>query len=233
MKTALEPPKFGPKRKFQRKRKSAGTGFDPTGGGDDFTAGGDERVLVEITPPAGVAFVELLLEPPIGATDQVTDPTHEDLELLLGFLVDAPSRHISFYRRKLRDRCTPQLLLDVALRAHGNTAREDYLTFASSLLEEFGNDAWAALRQLARSKTAECELFVRQVVRCPGVPARVRMAALTDLAENPHTSVRSRLLDCLPELPDSERRLLLQKLIDDQDPEIRARAHEDLPTLED
>ncbi len=183
---------------------------------------------------AGLAFLQLLLEPPSGATDQASDVARDDqVELLLRLLVDAPSKQISLYRRWLRERATPDSVLDVALREYEHTAREDYVVFASSLLEDFGEQAWPALRHLARSKTAECELFVRQIARCPGVSARERLAALGDIAENPHASVRSRLLECLPELPHFQRRALLQTLVHDREPEIRAQAHEDLAILED
>ena len=121
----------------------------------------------------------------------------------------------------------------VALQEFRRTGREDFLVFASSLLESMGRKAWPVLRQFARSGSTECELFVGLIARCKDASVKERVAALEELSGNPDLNVRERLFDYLSEIPLADRRSLLQRLSRDPNPLISQHAHEHLAILED
>lgn len=107
------------------------------------------------------------------------------------------------------------------------TGREDYLLQAVSVLESFGASAWATLETISNSKRPECELFVGLVARCKNIPDELKLQALINLSSNPSNFVR---LSVLEHLPRSLKRQadgisLLEKLVQDPDPEVREEAH--------
>ena len=106
----------------------------------------------------------------------------------------------------------PGEILSVArheYRLHGYEAR---LTTAASLLSRMGARAWTVLASLAKSGLPECECFVPIIATLDGVPEPDRVRALVNLAANPDSSTRGKVLEVIEQLPDSQRGRVLQVL---------------------
>jgi hypothetical protein len=89
---------------------------------------------------------------------------------------------------------------------------EGHLVEAAWQLEQMGREAWPVLRDLVLAGALECEYFLGAVVRLEGVAPQHRLPALLAAARNPDANVRSRLLELLEEMPNDQRREVLQEL---------------------
>lgn len=126
----------------------------------------------------------------------------------------------------------PRSLWRYAFQEYDRTGKEAFLLHTLSLLEDFGERAWPALKEIANSKREECELFSGAIARCPGVPRLEKIEALRMLASNPSSFVRSGLIEKLSELPSDVARPVLEALSKDNDPDIGKEAREGLMSLD-
>ncbi len=126
----------------------------------------------------------------------------------------------------------PRSLWRYAFQEYDRTGKEFFLLHTLSLLEDFGERAWPALREIASSKRDECELFSGAIARCPGVPRLEKIETLGMLASNPSSFVRSGLFEKLSQLPSDVARPILETLSKDNDPDIREEARDGLGSLD-
>ncbi len=148
------------------------------------------------------------------------------------FLVQARGEIRRHLYRALLTLGEPKAILDVALAAYEQYGNEDRLTLAASLLMDLGAHAFPALRVLARSNRAECEVFVPIIAGLSGVMPQDRLQVLVHLAKNPYSTVRQSLLAATQALPSPEAISLLHMLSQDPDEEIVEEARECLANLE-
>lgn len=147
-------------------------------------------------------------------------------------LVSASPKERKEIRNVLFRFAEPRSLWRYAFKEYDRTRREAYLLHALSLLEDFGESSWPALKEIANSKREECELFSGAIARCPGVPKVEKIGALLALASNPSSFVRSGLFEKLSQLPSDVVRPVLEALSRDDDPEISEEAREGLRALD-
>lgn len=147
-------------------------------------------------------------------------------------LVSASPKERKEIRNVLFRFAEPRSLWRYAFKEYDRTRREAYLLHALSLLEDFGESSWPALKEIANSKREECELFSGAIARCPGVPKVEKIGALLALASNPCSFVRSGLFEKLSQLPSDVVRPILEALSRDDDPEIGEEAREGLRALD-
>jgi hypothetical protein len=136
----------------------------------------------------------------------------------------AEARNIAF--EIAIQRLSPREILNAALERYNETANEQFLLYSVSLLENAGRSAWPALRDLAQSKVAECELFVPLIAKCTGVTEDERFAAIKSLATCRHAGVKSQIFEELWTFSPKHRNSLLQELAKDKNPDVRERAEQ-------
>jgi hypothetical protein len=143
---------------------------------------------------------------------------------LLDDLIDSPSRTRNSIFRNLVKYVTADEVLSNALTRYEKTQVVDYLNFAASILDVKGASGWPALQNLAASRRIECEPFVKVIAKGAGASPGQLQVALIQLAKNPDTSVRWRLLEHLPQVPADIRSKVLKILSTDADREIQSDA---------
>jgi hypothetical protein len=151
-----------------------------------------------------------------GATRPVTE------KLLPKLLSRGPARR-RLVHLAIRIFAQPKEILEVALEQFRRHGYEGRLIAAASLLTDFGADSWPVLRSLAKSGAPECEAFVEVIARLQGVPQADRLNALTDLAKNPDSNTRLRVLEALEEFGRAEIRSVLEALGRSEAPDDSAR----------
>ncbi len=188
---------------------------------DEFLRRWYDVVLRPFNPPlmgrwhdAGVVVVD---EAP---STQSTSTTKELIEHWLA----APSELQNRLFDLLLASSSPEDIVQCAFRVYDETYRESVLLMSAAILERKGPEAWSALRLVASSVRAECELFISVIADCPGVPDRAKAAALRNLARNPHPEVRRRVLEACTRLSPQSLREVARAFSDDTDEEIREEA---------
>jgi hypothetical protein len=166
-------------------------------------------------------FVELNLVSPVEAT-----------RWLFPHLVKARGKLRERVYEALLDLREPETMLSSALQEYETYGNAERLALTASLLEACGAQTFPVLRVLARSSRPECDFFTSVIAHLDGVSIHERLAALTDLANNPHTDVRHSLLEVLHVFPSHEVIPLLQVLSHDKDENIAEEARDYLESLE-
>jgi hypothetical protein len=154
------------------------------------------------------------------------------VRLYLPRLVSASPADRKRIRTFLLRLAEPTSLWRFAFEEYDRTGKEDFLLHALSLLEDIGPMAWPALREIAKSKRDECELFSAIIARCPGVSKAEKIEALRALASNSSRFVRSGLLEKITQLPSDVARPVLEVLSKDEESEIATEARRGLSSLE-
>ena len=131
----------------------------------------------------------------------------------------------------LLDLQEPETILNVALSEYDKYGNAERLALAASLLGTLGARAFPTLRVLARSGRAECDVFIHVIAHLPDVSISDRLAALTDLLNNPHADVRYSLPEALRTFPVHDVLPLLQTLLHDEDEDVADEARACLETL--
>jgi len=102
---------------------------------------------------------------------------------------------------------------------------------AVSLLESFGKESWPVLRNIAKRKRPDCELFLRLIAECSDTSATDRISALIALTSHPDRNVRYQIIEVLDSFSNEDKKRVLQKLVTDADADVRERAEENLSFL--
>ncbi len=153
---------------------------------------------------------------------------HSSTEAFFKKLVNAGVADRNFLFDLIRRDSTPEAVCKVGFREYEATGQERCLLLTASLLEDFGEEAWSVLKELAASKLPECELFVGLIAHCDDVSSNERANALCELATHPDPVVRLTILDNLSDLSVDDSRSLLESLIDDSDDDVREEARQRL-----
>ncbi len=153
---------------------------------------------------------------------------HSFTEVLFPALVDVGVAVRNSLFDLIRRDSTPEAVCKVGFHQYEATGQERCLLLTASLLEDFGEEAWPVLKELAASKQPECELFVRLIAHCDGVSSTARATALGELATHPDPIVRLAILDNLAGLSAGDRRAVLESLTDDSDDDVREEARQRL-----
>lgn len=149
-------------------------------------------------------------------------------EVLFRALVDAGPIDRTLHFNIIRRNSTPEAVCKTGFRGYKVTGRERYLSLTVSLLEDFGEEAWPVLKELAVSRHPECELFVGLIANCNGVSSTQHAGALSELATHPDIVVRLTILDNLSDLSVDDRQCVLETLTNDSDADICEEANQRL-----
>jgi hypothetical protein len=173
--------------------------------------------VTQVSIPTDLSAAEMVSRVISGSQSGKIAP-QEVVDLLFPFLFTG-----TLYERRqvyaaLRERGTPQAILETGLRTYRTEGYEGFLNDAVSLLADFKASAWPVLRKWAKSGEAECEPLVRVVFAVEGIPEGERLKALQDLSRNPDESTRRRVLEMLHQVPPSARREILLTLRDGNRP---------------
>jgi hypothetical protein len=123
---------------------------------------------------------------------------------------DQVARHIG---RDWSEDQARQLLREALDRYRRPDGYEGHLVEAAWQLEQIGQEAWPALRELLLAGPPECEYFLGAAARVKGVAPQDRLTILLAAARNRHANVRNRLLELLWEMPDELRPEVLRELM--------------------
>ena len=169
----------------------------------------------------------------VGRWDELRVSSCEAVVILfLPRLVSAPPQGRKKIRGLLLRFAEPLCLWKYAIEEYDRSGKEDILLHTVSLLEDFGETAWPALKEIAKSKRDVCELFSGAIAQCPGVSNSEKTSTLRALALNPSGSVRRGLFEQLSQLPRDVAKPVLELLSIDVEPEIGEEARECLRSLD-
>jgi hypothetical protein len=167
------------------------------------------RYVGEIDIISSASAIENDTTPNVSRTDE-TEETQA--RTLLKAIVNAPSKRLNDLFETLSTLLVPQTILNTALNEYRISGRERYISMAASILQNMGDEAWPALRDLARSAPQEAELFVPIIADCINVALDERSDALIHLAASRHANVRAAVLENLTELPKERVNAIVQIL---------------------
>ncbi len=190
-----------------KQRMTMEVSTDPSKGG----------IMIHVSPDRAQTVVDSLISQGIKPSTEVLFPA----------LVNAGVDRNSLFDLIRRD-STPEAVCEVGFREYEATGQERCLLLTVSLLEDFGEEAWPVLKELAASKHPECELFVGLIANCDGVSSTQRADALCDLATHAEPVVRLTILDDLSDLSVDDSRSVLESLKDDSDDDVREEARQRL-----
>jgi hypothetical protein len=140
---------------------------------------------------------------------------------LLKAIVTAPSKRLNELFENLTRSVAPETILNTALNEYRTSGGERYLSMAVSILQNMGDKAWPALRDLARSAPQEAELFVPIIADFINVALTERINALTHLAASRHANVRAAVLENLTELPKERVNAIVRILTNTPQPKSK------------
>ncbi len=168
--------------------------------------------------------------PNSSVTEAGSDEPFSDtaVRMLLPHLLSETPRRRNKIREFILRISDPRSLSRVFFQEYERTCKSELLLHVRSMLEDYGDSAWPALKEIANSRREECELFVGPIARFGKAPEMERLEALRALSLNPSKFVRSSVLEHIGCFSGETARSILRILNQDPDPDVRDEAGERL-----